>query len=194
MVFIKSIQFDSPSYKTSDEEDDNKLKASGSLEHNPVMGYPDISNDPFLPATSSQSVEGVRLSENDPPPPYQPVSPTTLKKSTISTKPAPPPTASLLELPTCPVCLERMDETSGLLTIQCQHVFHCACLSKWKDGSCPVCRYSSSNFSAIGRSRREAGLYKDDDEDEIDLCNKCGAMSNLWIWFVALIKFMMKLY
>lgn len=49
----------------------------------------------------------------------------------------------LVELPTCPVCLERMDSSvTGLLTIPCQHTFHCQCLSKWKDDSCPICRYS----------------------------------------------------
>jgi BRCA1-associated protein len=41
------------------------------------------------------------------------------------------------ELPTCPVCLERMDANiTGLLTILCQHTFHCYCLSKWGDGRC----------------------------------------------------------
>ncbi|KAI8976217.1 hypothetical protein BDB01DRAFT_853267 [Pilobolus umbonatus] len=34
-------------------------------------------------------------------------------------------------LPTCPVCLEPMDEhVTGLLTIICQHTFHSHCLSK----------------------------------------------------------------
>jgi len=47
------------------------------------------------------------------------------------------------ELPTCPVCLERLDSSvSGVLTTLCNHSFHCSCLSKWKsDASCPVCRY-----------------------------------------------------
>ena len=50
--------------------------------------------------------------------------------------------AGLVELPTCPVCLERMDETvSGILTVQCNHAFHTACLAHWEDTSCPVCRY-----------------------------------------------------
>jgi BRCA1-associated protein len=34
-----------------------------------------------------------------------------------------------LELPTCPVCLDRMDATvTGLLTTICRHTFHCNCL------------------------------------------------------------------
>ncbi|KAJ4445291.1 hypothetical protein ANN_07095 [Periplaneta americana] len=46
------------------------------------------------------------------------------------------------ELPTCPVCLERMDESvDGILTILCNHSFHSSCLAKWGDTSCPVCRY-----------------------------------------------------
>ncbi|KAJ1743443.1 hypothetical protein LPJ55_001703 [Coemansia sp. RSA 990] len=47
------------------------------------------------------------------------------------------------ELPTCPVCLERLDNVvSGLLTTLCQHLFHCRCLAQWGSGNCPVCRYS----------------------------------------------------
>ena len=29
-----------------------------------------------------------------------------------------------------------------LLNNPCQHTFHCQCLTKWKDDTCPVCRYS----------------------------------------------------
>ncbi|OAA59546.1 RING finger protein [Niveomyces insectorum RCEF 264] len=58
----------------------------------------------------------------------------------LARRPFPPPTPNLLELPTCPVCLERMDDTAGLMTILCQHVFHCTCLQTWKGSGCPVCR------------------------------------------------------
>src|SRR5271155_2098733 len=38
------------------------------------------------------------------------------------------------ELPICPVCLERMDESvEGILTILCNHSFHGSCLSQWGD-------------------------------------------------------------
>ena len=38
------------------------------------------------------------------------------------------------ELPTCTVCLERMDESvDGILTILCNHSFHGSCLAKWGD-------------------------------------------------------------
>jgi BRCA1-associated protein len=50
------------------------------------------------------------------------------------------------ELPNCPVCLERLDTSiSGVLTIQCNHSFHCNCLFAWNDLTCPVCRYSYSS-------------------------------------------------
>lgn len=49
------------------------------------------------------------------------------------------------ELPSCPVCLERMDESvDGILTILCNHTFHSSCLVKWGDTSCPICRYAQT--------------------------------------------------
>lgn len=40
----------------------------------------------------------------------------------------------LIELPNCPVCLERMDESvDGILTILCNHSFHSRCLAGWSD-------------------------------------------------------------
>ncbi|XP_045770632.1 BRCA1-associated protein [Maniola jurtina] len=51
------------------------------------------------------------------------------------------PPASHTELPTCPVCLERMDESvAGVLSVQCAHAFHAECLVRWRDARCPVCR------------------------------------------------------
>ncbi|CAI5479023.1 unnamed protein product [Closterium sp. Yama58-4] len=49
------------------------------------------------------------------------------------------PPAGLTELPSCPVCLERLDRhISGVLTTVCNHSFHSSCISKWTDSSCPV--------------------------------------------------------
>ncbi|CAK7209898.1 hypothetical protein SCUCBS95973_000597 [Sporothrix curviconia] len=79
-----------------------------------------------------------------------------------SLRPLPPPTANLIELPTCPVCLERMDDTAGIMTILCQHVFHCTCLQTWKGSGCPVCRATNpSQMASImspGGSSDKAGL------------------------------------
>lgn len=93
-------------------------------------------------------------------------------QATLSSKPLAPPTPALVELPTCPVCLERMDETTGLLTIICQHVFHCTCLQKWKGSGCPVCRYTQDEF-------RKSGQLPGEDEDPAE-CSVCHTESNLW--------------
>ncbi|CDS00249.1 hypothetical protein [Sporisorium scitamineum] len=62
---------------------------------------------------------------------------------------------SVHELPTCPVCLERMDSSvTGLMTISCQHTFHCSCLSKWGESRCPVCRYSQTGQPSAHHRRR----------------------------------------
>lgn len=52
--------------------------------------------------------------------------------------------STLYELPTCPVCLDRMDASvTGLVTVPCSHTFHCMCLSKWGDS-----RYVLQFFSS----------------------------------------------
>ncbi|KND01376.1 uncharacterized protein SPPG_03188 [Spizellomyces punctatus DAOM BR117] len=100
------------------------------------------------------------------------------RTSPYATSPAKSPTLmttnQLLELPTCPVCLERMDASvTGLLTILCHHTFHCHCLSKWGDSSCPVCRYSSKVSSSL-----------DSDDDMRNECMDCGSTENLWICLI----------
>jgi BRCA1-associated protein len=70
-----------------------------------------------------------------------------------------------------------MDESStGLLTILCQHTFHCHCLSKWGDGSCPVCRYSQKPLQATERS-----IGHENSENE---CSQCQSKENLWICLI----------
>ena len=48
--------------------------------------------------------------------------------------------------PSCPVCLDRLDQDvgSGVVTTVCSHSFHATCLSGWGDSSCPVCRYTQN--------------------------------------------------
>jgi BRCA1-associated protein len=150
VVFVKSIHF-----QTADAGQD-------------PSSYPDLINDPFTPAASKEPTAPLpsTVSSSAEPPPLP---------SSLSTKPLAPPTPSLVELPTCPVCLERMDETTGLLTILCQHVFHCACLEKWRGSGCPVCRYTQNDASAA-RSHNE-----DSPDNE---CSVCGSTSNLWICLI----------
>ncbi|KAJ5832987.1 BRCA1-associated 2 [Penicillium riverlandense] len=90
-------------------------------------------------------------------------------QAALSIKPLAPPTPALIELPTCPVCLERMDETTGLLTIICQHVFHCTCLQKWKGSGCPVCRYTQDELHKKPQSLESPAE-----------CSVCHSELNLW--------------
>ena len=131
------------------------------ISHQP-KSYPDMNNDPFKPNTQPSAGTDSPSSLNTP----------------LTTKPFPPPTADLVELPTCPVCLERMDETTGLLTILCQHVFHCACLEKWRGSGCPVCRYTQNN-SIPGRIRSTGSS-----NDTENMCSVCGTDQNLWICLI----------
>ncbi|EER45373.1 RING-10 protein [Histoplasma capsulatum H143] len=130
--------------------------------------FPDMNNDPFTPATTNQGL----VSSASPPPQSS-----TLSSTSLSTKPLAPPTPSLIELPTCPVCLERMDETTGLLTIICQHVFHCTCLQKWKGSGCPVCRYTQEEFG-----KRAAHAF-DFDQGPAE-CRVCHSEVNLWLCLI----------
>ncbi|KAJ6785866.1 hypothetical protein PWT90_10891 [Aphanocladium album] len=98
-------------------------------------------------------------------------------------KPFPPPTPNLVELPTCPVCLERMDETSGIMTIPCSHVFHCTCLQNWKGGGCPVCRFT--NAAQQGTGSDEANPFSHPfGSDVSNLCSICDCADDLWICLI----------
>ncbi|KAK1836640.1 RING finger protein [Podospora conica] len=94
-----------------------------------------------------------------------------------SAKPFPPPTPNLVELPTCPVCLERMDDDkTGLMTITCQHVFHCNCLQTWKGSGCPVCRATSYDLDDPHSQPFGSGVS--------NLCSVCDSADDLWICLV----------
>lgn len=151
VVFIKSVEFLSPD---SDADDVGQRIEGGA-----AANFPHNTNDPFTPVRSNGTSKGQSLS---------------------STKPLAPPPPNLLELPTCPVCLERMDETTGLLTILCQHVFHCACLEKWRGSGCPVCRYTHSPSYTFPYPRPNEG----DSEGEDPLCSTCASTTNLWVCLV----------
>ena len=123
-----------------------------------VGSFPQNANDPFTPAGRSSSAS-----------------------KSLSSKPLAPPPPNLLELPTCPVCLERMDETTGLLTILCQHVFHCACLEKWRGSGCPVCRYTHSPSYTFPYPRP----YGNSGDDDLEpMCSVCASTSNVWVCLI----------
>lgn len=107
-----------------------------------------------------------------------------------SLKPFPPPTPNLVELPTCPVCLERMDDTTGLMTIPCSHVFHCTCLQNWKGAGCPVCRFTNASQHASQNTSHETGYdpanpYTHPFGSSVsNLCSVCDCTDELWICLI----------
>ena len=135
----------------------------------PNGSFPDLSQDPFTPSATTTSSN--------------------------SLKPFPPPTPNLIELPTCPVCLERMDDTTGLLTIPCQHVFHCSCLQKWKGSGCPVCRHTNPSLSSgayhSAATSHPASPYDPSNpftqpfgSHVSNLCSVCDCPDDLWICLI----------
>ncbi|ESW27025.1 hypothetical protein PHAVU_003G167400 [Phaseolus vulgaris] len=76
----------------------------------------------------------------------------------------PPPGCT--EIPTCPVCLERLDpDTSGIITTLCDHSFQCPCVSKWTYLSCQVCQFCQQ-------------------QDEKPTCFICGTIDDLWVCMI----------
>ena len=126
-----------------------------------------MTNDPFTPSVTKVDLSTTTSTSSQAPP---------IPSTSISTKPKAPPTPALVELPTCPVCLERMDESTGLLTILCQHVFHCSCLQKWKGSGCPVCRYTQDY---LGKK-----AYSTEEDLGLNECTICRSDANLWICLI----------
>ncbi|PPQ62858.1 hypothetical protein CVT24_006256 [Panaeolus cyanescens] len=93
---------------------------------------------------------------------------------------------TMYELPTCPVCLERMDSAvTGLVTVPCSHTFHCMCLSKWGDSRCPVCRYSQTLLSSHPSSSSTRSIpFSDPSEPTQSSCSSCESTTNLWICLI----------
>ena len=123
-------------------------------------------NDPFTPSEDKGEGSGPKAQTS----------------KGLNSKPMAPSTPSLIELPTCPVCLERMDESTGLLTILCQHVFHCSCLEKWRGSGCPVCRYTQDGPLSRGLLHHTG----DDASNDVQLneCGICRSDANLWICLI----------
>ncbi|XP_020110517.1 BRCA1-associated protein isoform X2 [Ananas comosus] len=67
------------------------------------------------------------------------------------------------ELPTCPVCIERLDQDiSGIVATTCDHSFQCSCVSTWANSSCPVCQFCQKHADK-------------------PTCSICETSENLWI-------------
>uniref|UniRef100_A0A1B6F5P3 BRCA1-associated protein n=1 Tax=Cuerna arida TaxID=1464854 RepID=A0A1B6F5P3_9HEMI len=126
----------------------------------------------LLTFRSQQSAVGFYMSFNGVP--FTSLEPTTCNLvfvshiESVTEEEAQVPPALYTELPTCPVCLERMDESvDGVLTILCNHSFHGSCLSKWGDTTCPVCRYVQTP-ELVADNR----------------CFECNSADSLWICLI----------
>jgi BRCA1-associated protein len=86
----------------------------------------------------------------------------------------------LYELPSCPVCLERLDSSiTGLVTLPCAHTFDCECLRKWGDSRCPVCRVSHLLLSNVATSPAvREGITR------LSKCKLCDSLEKNWICVV----------
>jgi len=63
-------------------------------------------------------------------------------------------------------------ETTGMLTIMCNHTFHMQCLAECKEPGCPVCRFSQQPLGMDCKcSRCECALAS-----ELWMCLVCGAI------------------
>lgn len=98
-----------------------------------------------------------------------------------SLKPFPPPTPDLVEMPTCTVCLERMDETAGLITIPCQHVFHCTCLQSWRGSGCPICRATNPTPKSTDSNDPYSHPFGNNISN---ICGRCNTTDDLWVCLI----------
>ncbi|KAL1408751.1 hypothetical protein Q8F55_005564 [Vanrija albida] len=91
----------------------------------------------------------------------------------------------MYELPSCPVCLERLDSTvTGLVTLPCAHTFDCDCLRKWGDSRCPVCRVSHLLLSSAQDKKRQLERDRGEDITRFTQCGMCDSTENIWICVV----------
>lgn len=94
------------------------------------------------------------------------------------------PESSKFELPSCPVCLERLDSTvTGLVTLPCAHTFDCDCLKKWGDSRCPVCRVSHLLLSTAQKPAKTTTAGRAD-ITRATKCAICDSSENNWICVV----------
>jgi len=81
-----------------------------------------------------------------------------------------------------------MDDTSGLLTIPCQHVFHCNCLQKWRGSGCPVCRHTNPSLALSSSTNTSTYPYDPANppfgSGEASLCSVCDCADDLWICLI----------
>lgn len=76
-----------------------------------------------------------------------------------------------------------MDETNGLITIPCSHVFHCTCLQNWKGAGCPVCRFTNASMGGGGYDPANP-FMQPFGSPVSNLCSVCDDTEDLWICLI----------
>lgn len=74
-----------------------------------------------------------------------------------------------------------MDDTSGLITIPCQHVFHCTCLQSWRGSGCPVCRATNPAPASVDPNDPYSHPFG---HGISNICVKCDTTDDLWICLI----------
>ncbi|GAO17575.1 hypothetical protein UVI_02047360 [Ustilaginoidea virens] len=80
--------------------------------------------------------------------------------------------------------MERMDDTNGLMTIPCSHVFHCTCLQNWKGAGCPVCRFTNTPGLEGTPDDARNPCSQPFGSSVSNLCSVCDCTDDLWICLV----------
>lgn len=77
-----------------------------------------------------------------------------------------------------------MDDTNGLMTIPCSHVFHCTCLQNWKGAGCPVCRFTNTPGLEGTPDDARNPCSQPFGSSVSNLCSVCDCTDDLWICLV----------
>lgn len=86
----------------------------------------------------------------------------------------------MYELPLCPVCLERMDESiTGLLNNECHHTQQCDCIDKWGELLCPICLYSLK--PSVNSKQQQENMMT---SSRTYCCFECQSAESLWICLI----------
>lgn len=73
-----------------------------------------------------------------------------------------------------------MDDTNGLMTTPCSHIFHCTCLKNWKKTKCPVCRFTLPPPETDDLSSPSAPFGS----TGANMCTVCDCVDDLWICLI----------
>ncbi|KAG9247264.1 hypothetical protein BJ878DRAFT_205097 [Calycina marina] len=131
----------------------------------------------YIKSITFQTEKNSKTNNSFPELSYDPFSPSNSAFTSIqSSTPLP---ANITEVPTCPVCLDRMDDSTGLVTILCQHVFHGDCIKKWRGSGCPVCRRTNPALASTSFNYDPANPPFGSGESPF--CSTCDSAEDLWI-------------